>query len=75
MTIYPMSNTTIALYISPKALQARGILSSDIDQFQAQLLTQEAMVQAEIFVVGELEIHAYPEPGGVLIFATTTPDV
>ncbi len=73
MTIYPMSATTLALYISPQALQKRGITSPDIDQFQAQLLTQEAMVQAEISVEGRLEIQAYPEPCGVLIFAHITP--
>ncbi len=73
MTIYPMSSTTIALYISPQALEARGILSPDIDQFQAQLLTQEAMVQAEISVEGRLEIHVYPESCGVLMFAYITP--
>lgn len=73
MTIYPMSATALALYISHRALGVRGITSSDIDQFQAQLIAQEALVQAEILVQGELEIHAYPEPWGVLIFARVVP--
>lgn len=71
MTIEPIGRAGVALYLTPTDLARRGLSSSpgSLTLEQALALTREACGQAGIVLEGAVEIEAYPECCGVLVFA------
>lgn len=74
MTIEPIGATSVALYLTPADLSRRGLSSpGSLTLEQALELTREACGQAGIVLDGAVEIEAYPECCGVLVFARVRP--
>ena len=73
MTIQPIGAASVALYLTPDDLWEHGLTPEDLTEELALRLTREAFSQAGISVEGTLEIEAYPELCGVLVFARFQP--
>lgn len=73
MTIQPISAASVALYLTPADLQARGVCPEQLDLERTLEIAQEAFHQAGLSLEGALEIEAYPEKCGVLVFARVRP--
>ena len=75
MTIEPIGRASVALYLTPADLSRRGLSSTpgSLTLEQALELTREACGQAGIELDGAVEIEAYPECCGVLVFAHVRP--
>ena len=73
MTIQPIGAASVALYLTPDDLREHGLTPEDLTEELALRLTREAFSQAGISVEGTLEIEAYPELCGVLVFARFQP--
>lgn len=69
MTIQPIGNTSMALYITPSDLEERGLTPAALTLEGALELTQSAFRQAGLTLEGSIEIEAYPDAWGVLVFA------
>ena len=69
MTIQPIGSASVALYITPADLKERGLTPAELTLEQALELTRTAFLQAGITLEGGIEIEAYPESCGVLVFA------
>ena len=69
MTIQPIGSASVALYITPADLEARGLTPSELTLEEALELTRSAFRQAGLALEGTVEIEAYPERRGVLVFA------
>lgn len=74
MTIEPIGAASVALYLTPSDLSLRGYTPASLTLKQALELTREACDQAGIVLDGAVEIEAYPEYCGVLVFARVRPD-
>lgn len=73
MTIQPIGTASIALYLTPADLSKYGFTPSGLTLEQALLLTREACEHSGIVLDGAVEIEAYPEYCGVLVFARIRP--
>lgn len=73
MTIQPIGATSVALYLTPADLREHGLTPGQLTQDLALELTRSAFAQAGIPVEGAMEIEAYPEMCGVLLFARFQP--
>ena len=73
MTIEPIGAASVALYLTPADLSRRGFSPGSLTLDQALELTREACGQAGILLDGAVEIEAYPECCGVLVFAHVRP--
>lgn len=73
MTIQPIGATSVALYLTPEDLRPHGVTPEELTQELALDLTRLAFAQAGICVEGGVEIDAYPDPWGVLVFARFQP--
>ena len=75
MTIEPIGAASVALYLTPADLSRRGLSAApgSLTLEQALELTREACGQAGIVLDGTVEIEAYPECCGVLVFARVRP--
>lgn len=73
MTIQPIGAHSAALYLTPADLREHGATPEGITRELALLLTREAFAKAGLSVEGEVEIEAYPEACGVLVFARFQP--
>lgn len=75
MTIEPIGRASVALYLTPADLSRRGLPTTpgSLTLEQALALTREACGQAGIPLEGAVEIEAYPECRGVLVFAHVRP--
>ena len=69
MTIQPIGSASVALYITPADLKERGLTPAELTLEQALELTRAAFRQAGMDLEGSIEIEAYPETCGVLVFA------
>ncbi len=69
MTIQPIGSSSVALYITPADLKEHGLTPSGLTLERALELTQTAFRQAGIALDGSIEIEAYPNACGVLVFA------
>lgn len=69
MTIQPIGAESVALYLTPSDLREHGLTPEGITQDVALHLTRSAFAQAGIAVEGTVEIEAYPDLCGVLVFA------
>lgn len=75
MTIEPIGRASVALYLTPADLSRRGLppTPGSLTLEQALELTKEACGQAGLELDGAVEIEAYPECCGVLVFAHVRP--
>lgn len=74
MTIQQIGAASAALYITPADLKCRGISShSDLTLEEALSLASDAFREAGIVLTGSIEIEAFPDACGVLIFAHIRP--
>ncbi len=73
MTIQPIGTASVALYLTPADLSEYGFSPAALTLEQALLLTRRACDQAGIILDGTVEIEAYPECCGVLVFARIRP--
>ncbi len=74
MTIQQINDSSAALYITPADLKSRGISShSDLTLEGALSLATDAFRDAGITLTGSIEIEAFPDACGVLIFAHIRP--
>ena len=73
MTIQAIGTTGLALYLTPCDLRARGITPKELDLTQVIALTREACQSAGLTLPDLLEIEAYPDEAGVLVFAQLRP--
>lgn len=69
MTIQPIGSASVALYITPADLKEHGLTPAGLTLEQALELTRSAFRQAGMDLEGSIEIEAYPESCGVLVFA------
>lgn len=69
MTIQPIGSASVALYITPADLKEHGLTPAELTLEQALELTRTAFREAGIALEGGIEIEAYPESCGVLVFA------
>lgn len=69
MTIEPIGRTGVVLYLTPADLARRGLSPGGLTLDQALELTREACRRAGVPLDGAVEIEAYPEYRGVLVFA------
>lgn len=74
MTIQPIGAASVCLYFTPADLSQHGFSPSSLTLEQALFLTRDACDQAGITLDGSIEIEAYPECCGVLVFANIRPD-
>lgn len=73
MTIHPIGSASMALYITPADLQARGLTPAELTLEEALELARTAFRKAGLALEGSVEIEAYPERCGVLVFARVRP--
>ena len=73
MTIQPIGAASVALYFTGVDLAVHGSTPAGLTLAQALTLTRQACAQAGIPLRGSVEIEAYPERSGVLIFAHVSP--
>ena len=69
MTIQSIGSASVALYIPPADLKQYGLTPAELTLEQALKLTRAAFREAGITLEGGIEIEAYPENCGVLVFA------
>ena len=69
MTIQPIGSASVALYITPADLKEYGLTPAGLTLERALELTQSAFHEAGITLDGSIEIEAYPDACGVLVFA------
>ncbi len=69
MTIEPIGSASVALYITPADLEQRGLTPQSITLEEALRLARQAFAEAGIAADGAIEIEAYPNVCGVLVFA------
>ncbi len=69
MTIQPIGAASVALYITPADLREHGLTPAQLTLERALELTQAAFQEAGMALDGAIEIEAYPDACGVLVFA------
>lgn len=73
MTIQPIGTSSVALYITPADLKEHDLTPAQLTLERALALTQTAFDEAGIALDGAIEIEAYPDACGVLVFARIRP--
>lgn len=73
MTIQSIGSASVALYITPADLKQYGLTPAELTLERALELTRSAFREAGITLEGGIEIEAYPESCGVLVFAHVRP--
>ena len=63
MTIQPIGNASVALYITPADLKEHGLTPAGLTLERALELTRDAFHEAGITLDGSIEIEAYPNAG------------
>ena len=73
MTIHPVGTGSAVLYISAADLQERGLTPAQLTLEGAMELARTVFAREGIPLEGPIEIEAYPEACGVLVFARVAP--
>ena len=73
MTIHPIQGAGVALYITPAELETRGLTVRELSAVQAGALARQACAAVGLLPEGELEIEAFPDRSGVLLFVRFRP--
>ena len=69
MTIQPIGSHSVALYLTGEELRQYGVSPVTLTLEEARTVTREACGRAGIALGGGVEIEAYPEKEGVMLFA------
>ncbi len=69
MTIQQIGGSSVALYITPDDLKTYGLSAGEFSLERALELTETAFDRAGISLSGTLEIEAFPDSCGILVFA------
>ena len=69
MTVQPIGNSNVALYITSSDLEEHGLSPRNLTLEHAREFAHSAFLEAGISPDGSIEIEAYPEACGVLVFA------
>lgn len=69
MTIQPIGGASVALFITPADLKEHGLTPAQLTLERALELTRAAFDEAGMRLNGAIEIEAYPDACGVLVFA------
>ena len=69
MTIQPIGSHSVALYLTGEELNQYGVSPVTLTLEEAQAVTREACGRAGIALSGGVEIEAYPDKDGVMLFA------
>ena len=72
MTIQPIGDGSAALYITSADLEQRGLTGSELTLEQATELARDALKGAGLACAGGMEIEAFPDFSGVLVFVRLT---
>ena len=73
MTIQPISEASVALYLTPADLRERGVCPDALTAEHTLELARDAFRQAGLPLEGRLEIETYPDKCGVLVFVHLNP--
>ena len=73
MTIQPISDASVALYITPADLKEHGLTPAALTLEGALSLARDAFREAGIELAGPVEIEAYPGSCGVLVSSRPSP--
>ena len=73
MTILPLSESSIAIFLEPSELEYTGVSTQSFDADAASPLVHSALAEAGIALDGNLEIEAFSNSEGVLMFARVIP--
>ncbi|NCB62686.1 MAG: hypothetical protein EOM52_03585 [Clostridia bacterium] len=73
MTIHPIGAASVALFITPADLKEYGISPEELTRELVLEFTKEAFQEAGLCAEGPMEIEAYPDSCGVLVFARLNP--
>ncbi len=73
MTIEPIGSASVALYITPADLRQHGLTPESITLEEALSMARQAFQEAGIATDGAIEIEAFPDVCGVLVFARVQP--
>ena len=68
MNIQPMGADCVALYLTAEDLAPYGASPHTLTLEQARRLTEEACAAAGLWLEGAVEIEAFPERRGVMLF-------
>ena len=69
MTIQPIGSHSVALYLTGEELHRYGMSPATLTLEEAQTMTRVACGQAGIILGSGMEIDAYPDRDGVMLFA------
>ena len=69
MTIQPIGPISVALFLTPDDLRVHGLTPQELTRDVALELSRGAFLEAGLPADGPMEIEAYPDPCGVLVFA------
>ena len=73
MTIQPIGDGSAALYLTAADLEQRGLTGGELTPDQAAELARDAFRDAGLPFSGTVEIEAFPDLSGVLVFVRLTP--
>lgn len=73
MTILPLSESSIAIFLDPSELEYTGVGTQSFDADAASPLVHSALAEAGIALDGNLEIEAFSNAEGILMFARVIP--
>lgn len=73
MNIMPLGDSSIAIFIDSADLDGVGLESSELDLDVASPLVTTAFLEAGISLDGNMEIEAYSNAEGILVFARVIP--
>ena len=73
MTIQPISEVSIVLYLTPDDLRKQGLCAAELTAEQTLELTRTAFACSGLESERILELEAYPEESGMLIFVYIAP--
>ena len=69
MTIQPMGERSVALYLTGEELRRYGVSPATLTLEEARAVTREACGRAGVSLEVGMEIEVYPEKDGVMLFA------
>ncbi len=70
MTIQPINDTSMVLFLSPEDLRRRGMCAGELTRAQTGKLAREALGRADLDWAEPLELEVYPDACGVLVFVS-----
>lgn len=73
MTIHPIGAASVALFITPADLKEYGLSPDELTRELVLKVTKDAFREAGLSAEGPMEMEAYPDSCGVLVFVRLNP--